>query len=174
KVLQHGELLTPFIELSATTARELQLTAQGDVSVLSATITNFSAKIEGDGQPLEANAARIAYSDETLTVRDFFMRSIGEVTGQLEYSPQKGYLKAQARDLNISRIGQSLGLAQTEIAGELDADVDLHFGESPQGRVDVSIREGALRGITGIRLAATATVDGNQVEGVFSTGIEGL
>ncbi len=174
KVLQHGPLLTPIIELSATTARELQLTARGDVAILSSSVSNFTAKIEGDGQPLEARASSIAYTNETLTVRDFFMRSIGEISGELEYNPQKGYIKAQARDLNISRIGQSLGLAQTEMGGDLDADVDLHFGQNPQGRIDVSVREGALRGITGIRLAATATVDGNQVNGEFSAGIEGL
>lgn len=174
KVLQSGPVLRPHLELSATTAAGLALTAAADVDLVDSHVRGFEAKIEGRGKPLEASIDHIGFSGDTLVIDEFLLKSIGQISGSASLGPGKSKIQAQARELNMSRIGEALGLSQTEIAGELEADVDLELSAAPQGRIDIGVRDGALRGISGISLAATAEVDGKEVTGEFSTGIEGL
>lgn len=173
-IVQSGRLAVPRLELNGETAAQVQLSAKGTFDVAHTTLTQVSAELAGDEQPIALSAEKIRFGEDELEIRKFLMQSTGKIEGDLYLRGKGGRVEVQARGLSVSRISRALGLARGELEGDLDADIDLTLGDFSRGSVSIDVHEAAALGFVGLSVSARAQLDGKDLSGKVHAQIGGV
>lgn len=164
-VTAKGPILRPRVEVQAGVSEGVKLSASSEVSFETQELFEFRADLAGRGQPVQASARHVAWGNSRLVISDFFAKSIGEIKGDLNVGRDGGKVDLTASGMDLTRIGEALGFAKSEMGGLLNAKVDLEFGGQAHGTVAVDIRNGTFYGVSGVELDAQSTIDDRQISG---------
>src|SRR5690606_16074009 len=153
---------------------ELKLAVSGRVQLEQQSITQVKASAQGEGEPLSLVAEGIVFKDQRLQAKQFSIKSRGEITGDLDLSPNGGAIDVVARSLDLSRISRHLGLAPGDLEGTLDGEVDLDLTDHPSGWLKLSLNHAAYRGFIDVSAQVDAEVRDEKVSGSLTANVPGF
>lgn len=171
---QQGRVLSPHLKLSAVTPRDLILDAQADAHWVNQSARNIDASLVGDGEPITLSAAELAYKDGRFLARDFVLKSIGQVRGNIDFGRAGGRIDLAAQRLDISRISQRFGLGPGELGGQLDGNVQLEIGQSSHGTVELFVNEASYKGLVNSTATFSGKIQGSRVKANGRLAVPGL
>lgn len=171
---QRGSLLKPHLQLSALTTDDLELAAEANADVADRSISEVKATLSGRGEPLSLTAKQLGLKNDRIIAKDFVLKSMGEVRGDIDFGRHGGTIKATATRLNVARISQHLGLAPGELEGELSGNFDLDIGPTSHGTVEISVRKAAYKGLINSSVALSSRVEGNHITAKGNATVPGL
>lgn len=173
-VKQTGAILEPQLDVTATLANELKLAVSGRAQLEQQSMTQVTASAQGEGEPLSLVAERIVFKNQRLQAKQFSIKSRGEITGDLDLSPNGGAIDVVARSLDLSRISRHLGLAPGDLEGILDGEVDLDLTDHPSGWLKLSLNHAAYRGFIDVNANVDAEVRDKNVTGSLTAHVPGF
>lgn len=172
---QTGTLGHPRLDLRAqgSLGTSLRLTTEADVPKTA--LLELNASIEGSGKTVDLTARELSYRQGRIILNGFHLESLGSIDADVDFHPsQGGSIRAQARNLSLSRISERAGMPRGDLGGNLDADIDVTIGQQSEGKVEVVVRDGALLGFTGLELRAKSSLEGRGVRGSAQATVGGL
>lgn len=174
RITAQGPLLRPEIRAEAKTPDDITLTAKTNADLEERILRKVAVELSGRGKPIELTAESISFRDERVAVNDFSMKSTGEIHGDIDIGANGGTIDVQAHKLSVSRIFESLGFAKNEFGGDLSGKVDLRIGAHPEGMFELTVENGAFRGVDGLLFSANGTVKGRETKGSVSGSVRGV
>ncbi|HVJ18791.1 MAG TPA: translocation/assembly module TamB domain-containing protein, partial [Polyangiaceae bacterium] len=120
--------------------------------------------------------ARVTISPDKVEIEDLSVVGAGgDLTGSVLITPRLVTLEARGQNVDLDVLAGLAGLPRGKLGGKLTIDADATVADDVQsGRVRLELDRGSIEGISGLKLALEASLDGDSVDGSARAEIAGL
>ncbi len=122
-------------------------------------------RVQDEAGNLVVRAARVVQNGGLLSVERLTIDGAGRATASLAYGKGLERLTLDAKQLDVARLLRIAGVDSALSSAKLDADLDLHGGGSPRGKLALTISDIGLGQLRGGTAAADFEVSAGKLSG---------
>ncbi len=171
---QNGPIGRPHLEGTAVTQKGHKISIEANSDIEKQAAYELKAVFEGDEEPISLEAQELSFRSGRVVAREFELKSLGQISGNVDMSAQGGIVELDAQGLSLSRLSRRLGLAPGELEGEISGRVDLNLAEESEGAIELRLTKGAYKGLLDVEAELETTVKGPRLTGTAHLLVPGL